>query len=577
MYGTLKKIFGFAGSRKKLLKKSLVFAFLGGMFACLQFAALYIVLDALLQGNKDSHMIWLSFGIMAASIIGRIILTYFSMMEQTETGYGMVAEKRIHIGDRLRYIPMGYYNKNNIGNITAVVTTTLGDVENSAARVLISTLGGLLNAIALIAFLVMFDWRIGIISAVGVVLYLVAMELGAKKASALSEKRQYTQESLVESVLEYIQGMGIVKAFGLEKNSTQSVESSIQNSCLDNQKLTSATIPYTALQQIIVRFFSILLVAFSVYFWTCGSMSLLKGILLSIVYFMLFSDLENAGNMSSMLQMLATSMDTANAIDDTPIMDEKGADIEPASSEIIFDKVDFSYADRKILDKVSFTVPPKSLTAIVGPSGSGKTTMCNLIARFWDVDDGKITIGGMDVRNFKLDSLMKNISMVFQNVYLFADTVENNIKFGCPEATHEEVMDAAQKACCHDFISALPQGYQTVIGEGGNTLSGGEKQRISIARAILKDASIIILDEATASVDPENEYLIQEAITRLTKGKTIIAIAHRLSTIENAAQILVLSGSKIVQQGTHDKLVGENGLYKEFVEARRMAEKWKIE
>lgn len=576
MYGTLKKIITFAGSKEGLLKKSLLFAFLSGLFAALQFAALFIVVEALVSDNRDRRFIWISLGIMAVSLVGRIITTYFSTMEQTETGYCMVAEKRIHIGDRLRYIPMGYFNKNSIGNITAIVTTTLGDVENSAARVLVSVLGGFFNSVALVIVLLVFDWRIGLIAAIGVLLYLAAAELALRKSACLSGVRQHTQESLVESVLEYIQGMGIVKAFGMEKDSTQSIDSAIKASCRDNLKLTKASVPYDALKQVVVRVFSVLLLLASIYFWLNGSLSLAYGVILVIASFMVFNDLENAGNMASLLQMLATSMDMANSIDDTPVMDEKGADVVPASSEIIFDNVDFSYADRKILDHVSFTIPAGMTTAIVGPSGSGKTTMCNLIARFWDVDAGRITVGGKDVRDFKLDSLMKNISMVFQNVYLFADSIENNIKFGCPNATHEQVIEAAKKACCHEFISALPDGYDTLIGESGGTLSGGEKQRISIARAILKNAPIIILDEATSSVDPENEEELQRAIAELTHDKTIIMIAHRLKTVRGADQILVLDDSHIVQSGTHAELIQQKGLYADFVSARQEAIGWKL-
>ena len=576
MYGTLKKIIAFAGSKEGLLKKSLLFAFLSGLFAALQFAALFIVVEALVSDNRDRRFIWISLGIMAVSLVGRIITTYFSTMEQTETGYCMVAEKRIHIGDRLRYIPMGYFNKNSIGNITAIVTTTLGDVENSAARVLVTVLGGFFNSAALVIVLLVFDWRIGLIAAVGVLLYLAAAELALRKSARLSGVRQHTQESLVESVLEYIQGMGIVKAFGMEKDSTQSIDSAIKASCRDTLKLTKASVPYDALKQVVVRVFSVLLLLASIYFWLNGSLSLAYGVILVIASFMVFNDLENAGNMASLLQMLAASMDMANSIDDTPVMDEKGADVVPASSEIIFDNVDFSYADRKILDHVSFTIPAGTTTAIVGPSGSGKTTMCNLIARFWDVDAGRITVGGKDVRDFKLDSLMKNISMVFQNVYLFADSIENNIKFGCPDATHEQVIEAAKKACCHEFISALPDGYDTLIGEGGGTLSGGEKQRISIARAILKNAPIIILDEATSSVDPENEEELQRAIAELTHDKTIIMIAHRLKTVRGADQILVLDDSHIVQSGTHAELIQQKGLYADFVSARQEAIGWKL-
>ena len=542
----------------------------------MQFAALFVVIGALVSDNRDGKFIWLSLGIMAVSLIGHIITLYFSTMEQTETGYCMVAEKRIHIGDRLRYIPMGYFNKNSIGNIIAIVTTTLGDVENSAARVLVSVLGGFFNSVALVIVLLIFDWRIGLMAAAGVLIYLATAELALRKSVTLSGVRQHTQESLVESVLEYIQGMGIVKAFGLEQDSTQSIGNAIHASCRDNLKLTKASVPYDAIKLAVVRVFSVLLLLSSVWFWLDGSLPLAYGLILVIASFMVFNDLENAGNMASLLQMLAASMDTANSIDDTPVMDEKGTDITPKSSEIVFDKVDFSYADRKILDQVSFTIPEKTTTAIIGPSGAGKTTMCNLIARFWDVNAGKITIGGTDVRDFKLDSLMKNISMVFQSVYLFADTIENNIKFGCPDATHEQVVEAAKKACCHDFISALPEGYNTVIGEGGGTLSGGEKQRISIARAMLKNTPIIILDEATSSVDPENEDELQRAIEALTHDKTIIMIAHRLKTVRSADQILVLNNAHIVQSGTHAELIQQKGLYADFVTARQEASGWKL-
>ena len=248
-----------------------------------------------------------------------------------------------------------------------------------------------------------------------------------------------------------------------------------------------------------------------------------------------------------------------------------------AGHDIVLDHVSFDYhGDKEILHDVSLSIPAGRMTALVGPSGSGKSTLCSLMARFWDVDSGSVKIGGVDVRDYTLESLMDQISMVFQNVYLFADTIENNIKFGCPDATHEQVVEAARKACCDDFIEALPDGYNTVIGEGGASLSGGEKQRISIARAMLKDAPIIILDEATASVDPENEDRLQKAIEALTRDKTIIMIAHRLKTVRHADQILVVDHGRIVQQGTHEQLIGQPGIYAAFVGGRKQAEGWKL-
>ncbi len=311
-------------------------------------------------------------------------------------------------------------------------------------------------------------------------------------------------------------------------------------------------------------------------FYFQESMALSRCILMLIASFMIYRELENAGNMSDLLQMLGASIDTANAIDEIPIMDEKGAELAPQDASVTFKDVEFSYEERKILDHINIEIKPQTTTAIVGPSGSGKTTLCHLIARFWDVQGGQILVGGHAVQEYKLDSLMKNISMVFQNVYLFQDTIENNIKFGRPDATREEVEDAAKRTCCHEFIMALPDGYDTVVGEAGGTLSGGERQRISIARALLKDAPIVILDEATASVDPENEKELQEAIDALTHNKTIIMIAHRLKTVRHANQILVLDNGHIVQRGTHEELAEVPGLYYDFLNARKEAVGWKV-
>ena len=281
--------------------------------------------------------------------------------------------------------------------------------------------------------------------------------------------------------------------------------------------------------------------------------------------------------MTTLIRMLDSTLDRVERIKQAKRIDENGKDISLDSFDIAFDHVSFAYENgNPILNDVSFSIPQGSMTAIVGPSGSGKTTITRLIARFWDIQDGSITVGGHDVKEFTCDSLLKNMSMVFQNVYLFRDTIENNIKFGFPEATHEQVMEAAKKACCHDFITALPDGYNTVIGEGGSTLSGGEKQRISSARAMLKDAPIILLDEATANVDPENEVHLQQAISALVKNKTLIVIAHRLSTIRDADQILVVDNGKIAQKGVHADLIQQKGIYQNFWNIRQKARNWKL-
>ena len=575
MFSVLKKISDFAGTRRGLLKKSMAVAFLGAVFAALQFAALMLTLD-ILVGGVDLR-IWPVIGVMMVSVVGRAACSYWSTNAETETGYFMVAEKRIHIGDRLRYIPMGYFNDNSLGNITAVVTTTLSDVENNAARCLVSVIGGFLNTLGLCLGLTVADWRLGLLAIVGILAYLGVTELSQRAMLKTGPARQHAQMNLVEAVLEYIQGMSVVKSYGLDKDSGQAVQRTVDESCDKALSLEKSVIPWMGLRQVVVRVFSVAIAVCALAFYSGGTLSLARCLLMLVASFMLYAELESAGNMADNLQMLGASMDKANSIDDTPVMDIDGAELTPADTSVEFQDVSFAYGDRTILDHVSLTVPSGSTTAVVGPSGGGKTTLCNLIARFWDVQGGKITVGGHDVREYKLDSLMKNISMVFQSVYLFNDTVENNIKFGRPDATHEQVVAAARAACCHDFIMALPDGYDTVLGEGGGSLSGGEKQRISIARAMLKDAPIVILDEATASVDPENEAELQAAISALTRGKTLIMIAHRLNTVRNANQILVLSGGHIVQRGTHQELMAQGGLYADFVGVRQEALRWKLD
>lgn len=576
MLGTLKKIYQFAGDHQGQLKKSLFFSLLNGMFAALQIPALFFAIRAIGSESKDVRTVWICFGIMIISVLGRIIMSVIYMNARTEVGYGMVSDKRISIGDRLRYIPMGYFNKNNIGVVTGIVTTTLSDVENYAPIVLVSMIGGFCNSIGLIIFLTILNPKLGIVSFIAVAIYILVTEIATRKSTIAARKRQNAQRGLVESVLEYIQGMSVVKAFGSEQKSKSSVMEAIRESNAGNLKLVLSVAPFMAFQQLIIRVSGAVLLILTVYLYTIGEFSFVYGVLFVILSFLLFAGLESAGSQITILQMLAASIDTANSMDDVPVMDENGSAITPENKQITFEEVEFSYGEKKILDKVSFSIPENTTTAIVGPSGSGKTTMCNLIARFWDVNGGKITLGRKDIKDYTLDSLMENISMVFQNVYLFADTIENNIKFGCPGATHEDVVEAAKKACCHEFIESLPDGYETMVGEGGETLSGGEKQRISIARAMLKDAPIVILDEATSSVDPENEDKLQKAIESLTHDKTIIMIAHRLKTVKHADQILVLNEGHIVQKGTHEELIKEKGLYYDFISARREALGWKV-
>lgn len=575
MIKTLSKIYQFSGKMQGTMKKTILFSVLHSLFDMMSFGALAMVFSGLTDGFTTS-MIWMIFGITLASMLLKIYCSYISDFGKVQIGYFMCAEKRIHIGDRMKYMPMGYFNDHNLGNLTSVVTTTMGDIENNASMVLTNILGGYIHAAIITIVMLCIDWRIGLTILCGILLFTWCIGRLQKKSETVSPQRQQAQEALVSNVLEYVQGMLIVKSFNLGQNSNSKMRQAILDSKDKNLKLERTFVPYNMLQQIILYGTSILVIVEGLYFYLNGTMALSICLLMTVASFMLFSQLQSAGNTSSLLRLLDVSIDKVNEIDNTPVMDEHGKPINPPNYNIVFDDVSFSYGEHKILDHVSLSIPEKTVTAIVGPSGAGKSTLCNLIARFWDVDDGKITIGGIDVRDYTLDSLLTNISEVFQKVYLFADTIENNIKFGNPAASHNEVVKAAQKACCHDFIMSLPDGYDTVIGEGGATLSGGEKQRISIARAILKDAPIIILDEATSSVDPENENLLMGAISELTKNKTVIMIAHRLKTVRNADQIFVLSGGHIVQTGKHEDLIRQPGIYADFIGIRKKAIGWKL-
>lgn len=576
MIHVFKKIWAFAGEEQSNIRNSIILAFFNAVFYAIQFGAVYVVLAAVVSQKLDSIVAWQAFGLMAISILGRIFLQTFSQLKRVHAGYFMVANKRIRIGDKLRVVPMGYFNKNSLGQITAVTTTTLTDVENAAPVVLVTILGGVINSLVFGIFILLFDWRIGLLTFAGMLVFLLTTALLERKSRNAAPRRQRAQEELVEKVLENVQGMSVVKSFHLTGKMAGKVNTAIDESCRRNLEIEKEITPYTSLQQILLNLFSVIIMVGAIWLYLNGQMALVKAMTMLIYSFMVFEQLKSAGSNIANLRITEASIDKANQIDKVPVMAEGSAKLAAAEADICFDQVSFAYEKRAILKDISFTIPARTTTAIIGPSGSGKSTLCNLIARFWDADSGAVTIGGTNIRDCSLESLMSNISMVFQNVYLFSDTVENNIKFGRPKASHEEVVAAAQKACCHDFIMALPNGYDTVLEEGGSSLSGGEKQRLSIARAMLKDAPVIILDEATANVDPENEDRLQLAIESLMRNKTIVMIAHRLKTVQNADQILVLDDGAIVQRGKHAELLKETGIYAQFVNRRQREIGWKL-
>lgn len=577
MVKIIRRFFAFCGEEnRRRFHFSILLGVLQAFFEALKIPAIACMVRALLRGNVNGQDILLSFGIMALSIVGAGLVKSKSMMLQTEGGYDTCARKRVEIAEHMRYLPMGYFNENSLGQITSVTTNVMENLENVATRVIMMVCEGLLTTSLIIVMLFFFDWRIALLLCAGFVVFLFANSFLQKAAGSMAGRKIDADERLVEKVLEYLQGMAEVKAYHLTGEKSRELNDAIAVNAQTNTDMEMKLVPRMAVQSFIAKLTGVCMVALSCRFYCDGTMDALTAVVMVISAFIVNASLETAGNYSALLRVVDVSVSRAQEILDTPQMDISGDRIRPDTMDLDAEGLEFSYEKRRVIDGISVHIPEKTTTAIVGPSGGGKTTLVNLLARFWDTDAGRVSLGGRDVRDYDMDSLMENFSFVFQNVYLFHDTIANNIRFGRPEAPMEKVIEAAKKACCHDFIMALPDGYETVIGEGGASLSGGEKQRISIARAMMKDAPVIFLDEATANVDPENENELMQAIRALTDEKTVIMIAHRLKTVEGADQILVVDHGRIVQRGRHEELMQEDGIYRSFISDRREAAGWKV-
>ena len=488
----------------------------------------------------------------------------------------MSADERIKIGDVVKRVPLGFFQENNPGELTTAVTTDLSSFKNYSMKMIDIVINGYIIVFVMILNVFFLSWKLGFIAILGVLISYFFLTLLGKFSEKNSVPYHKAQNSLVEAAMELVMGLPTVRAFNKGDASLKNFNNAILNSKEINIKIEKEYTPFNCLHLFTLKLTSMLIVIVSGIMTINGQIQIPIMIAIFIFSFIMFSSIENVNEATHVLEFLDKTIDNLDKIKSADFLDNNGKDIHFNNHNIIFDRVKFSYDKTPIIKDISFEIKEKTVTAIVGPSGSGKTTVCNLISRFYDVNEGSIRIGDVDIKDLTLSSLLSNISTVFQKVYLFNDTIENNIKFGKPNTTKEEIINAAKKAQCHEFIMKLPKGYDTIVGEDGGTLSGGEKQRISIARAMLKDAPIIILDEATSSIDPENEYLIQRAISNLSKGKTVIIIAHRIVTIEKAYQILVLDDGKIVQKGKHTDLINQYGLYKNFMRIRGKTENWRI-
>ena len=555
MLNVFKKIWSFSKEEQANIKKSILAGFFHAVFNALEFGAIYYMLVNIFSKTLDYKSIFVCLGILVISLVGKIMTQKISQMAQTHAGYFMAAHKRIEIGEKIKRVPMGFFSSFSLGRLTTIATSSLSQAEMWVPMLLVLVLGGVLNTLVFVLGTLIFNVKVGLVAVAGVIVFFIVTSMMEKKSSANADKMTETQTRLTKEVLATLQGMQVIKSYNLGGENNMALRKSIKDTSRILLDLEKSVAPYTVIQRIVMGITTVAMVYVSLNLNLSGELPLAETILMIMASFIIFEGLIGAGSNMAILRACENAIDSVGFIDSMPDMKE-GSITEPIKNHnIVFKDVSFSYDDRPILKDVSAEIKENTMTAIVGPSGSGKTTFCNLIARFWDVNSGQILIGGKNIRDYK---------------------IENNIKFGKQNASHEEVVQAAKKARCHEFIEALPEGYNTLIGEGGASLSGGEKQRISIARAMLKDAGIIIFDEATANIDPENEDKLKEAIESLTKNKTVIMIAHRLKTIRNADQILVLKDGEIVERGSHEELIKNKGLYSDLINAKAKAESWKL-
>lgn len=581
MIRILKRLFRMMAQYKKRLYLGIVLSMINNILGIVPIVCGVWVIKTILDDINGStvlnqNFVFMLIGIIVGTILLRWLLAYIRATKQDSIAHEVTSTERLKIGDILKRVSLGFLQRKNMGELTTAITTDLAFFEIQAMNVINNIVDSYIFLLITIVFLLFFSPALGISALIAVIISSIGLQLIEHQSRKNSPIRQESINEMADEIVQYVRGMAVVKSFKQEGVASEGLYKAYKKSKDINIRMEKNFAPCDALHRFGLYMGTSAITILTALMALHGTMELPMALMLIVYSYVMFNTIEAANNSLHILEMLDTVAEKLQSIDNAEFIDKDGKNILINHFDIEFKDVSFGYDSREVLSHVSFTILENTTTAIVGPSGSGKTTICNLLARFYDVKKGYITVGGQNVKDFTCDSLLKNISMVFQNVYLFHDTIRNNILFGAPNATEEEMIAAAKAARCHDFIMALPDGYDTLIGEGGSTLSGGEKQRISIARAILKNAPIVILDEATASVDPENEHLIQQAISNLTHGKTIIVIAHRLATIENADQILVVDEGKITQRGTHKQLSAQEGIYRRFINIREKAEGWSI-
>ena len=579
MFAIMKRILNLVGSFSAASRRNLVLGMvcnvLKAFFMAGMLGAVWWALEN--RNHLGVEVALQCFGMLLASVAGQFAFQYLVDIKMDAEGFHVFRDLRLRVGDRLKGAPMGYFSEQRLSAITTTLTTTVHQLEEFMTICLTGLSGGVAMAVIMSLFFVAFAPLVAVITFAGIAVGLIVLEWLRRRSTSVTREVTAAQEDMADAVIEYARGMAVLRTFASSDEALAKAKASFE-------RKRRADFEQEQAAQGVLKFYALVfnLASCGVLFASCalylaGALPLSWALTLLVAAFMIYGELISANNGAFLTKKIEGELDRIDEVCSVPRQDATDKPLSPAGFDLAMDGVSFSYdGERHAIDNVTLSISEGTTCALVGPSGSGKTTLVNLLARFWDVDEGRVTIGGADVRTGTAESLLENISMVFQNVYLFNDTVENNIRFGRPDASREEVVAAAKRARCHDFIMGLPQGYGTVLEEGGASLSGGERQRVSIARAIMKDAPIVILDEATSSVDPENERLLMAAISELTRGKTLVTIAHRLNTVRDADQILVVDKGRIAQRGTHEELMREPGIYRRFIEMRREAAGWRL-
>ena len=577
MIGMIRRILGVSGKYQGRIYGAMGFSFLKGLLMKVPIILTYFIVTAFIDGTLTKNTALYGAIALVASIIVQAVFQYIADRLQSGAGYLIFADMRMKLGEHLRRLPMGYFTEGNIGKISSVLSTDMVFIEENCMMVLADMMSYLFSQTIMIVFMFIFDWRLGVASlAVTGCMVLLGRKM-MKSDLVHSDEKQQAAETQTQAVLDFTEGIGIIKTYNLLGEKSKELTDSFDTNCRVNLDFEFSHHPYKRGVFLIYGIGTVLMLALSAFLYTKGFMELNFFIGMLLCLFDLFVPIKSFYDQEARLTVMSACMDRIESLFAEKELDDNGTQILTDSNapEIEYRNVTFAYDKNDILKNVSFTADKGTMTALVGPSGGGKSTIASLLTRFWDVKSGEILLRGKDIRNIPLSVLMDNISMVFQRVYLFQDTVYNNIALGRPDASRDEIIEAAKKARSYDFIMELPDGFDTVIGEGGASLSGGQAQRLSIARCILKDSPIVILDEATASVDADNESYIQQAISELCKGKTLLVIAHRLNTIAHANNIIVIKDGKIAESGDHQSLMDIGGIYHNMITKRAVSTGWR--